>query len=166
MFRFACLLPVIFACQPEEDTGFGGGGNNNTPTDGTTETGDPGGQDDLPDGWEAPQDADGPSLRNFVVIHDEYPNLGDVLEANVEFWDAQDNVDGGGQIKLTLNGGDWSDASATAVIGGTDGTSWVEDGKIWFVVANVWNWETYTIDLMVTDKQGNRSNVVSTTAEP
>ena len=166
MFRFACLLPVIFACQPEEDTGFGGGGNNNTPTDGTTETGDPGGQDDLPDGWEAPQDADGPSLRNFVVIHDEYPNLGDVLEANVEFWDAQDNVDGGGQIKLTLNGGDWSDASATAVIGGTDGTTWVEDGKIWFVVANVWNWETYTIDLMVMDKQGNRSNVVSTTAEP
>ncbi|MEC7242289.1 MAG: hypothetical protein VXW32_13730 [Myxococcota bacterium] len=165
MFRFAFLLPMALACQPEEDTGFGGGGSNNTPTDGRTDTGE-GVDDGLPSGWEAPQDTDGPSLRNFVAIHDEYPNLGDVIEANVEFWDAQNNVDGGGQIKLTLNGGDWSDATATAVIGGADGTSWVEDGKIWFVVANVWNWETYTIELMATDKQGNRSNVVSTTAEP
>ena len=165
MFRFAVLLPMALACQPEEDTGFGGGGSNNTPTDGRTDTGE-GVDDGLPSGWEAPQDTDGPSLRNFVAIHDEYPNLGDVIEANVEFWDAQNNVDGGGQIKLTLNGGDWSDATATAVIGGADGTSWVEDGKIWFVVANVWNWETYTIELMATDKQGNRSNVVSTTAEP
>ena len=165
MFRFAFLVPMVLACQPEEDTGFGGGGSNNTPTDGKTDTGD-GVSDGLPSGWEAPQDTDGPSLRNFVAIHDEYPNLGDVIEANVEFWDAQDNVDGGSQIKLTLNGGDWTDASATAVIGGADGTSWVEDGKIWFVIANVWNWETYTIDLMATDKQGNRSNVVSTTAEP
>ena len=85
MFRIAFLLPMVLACQPEEDTGFGGGGNNNTPTDGKTDTGN-GVDDGLPSGWEAPQDTDGPSLRNFVAIHDEYPNLGDVIEANVEFF--------------------------------------------------------------------------------
>ena len=164
MIRNALVLGLLVACQPEDDSGFGGTGNNNQPTtDGKTDTGS---DTDLPDGWPSPQDADGPSLRNMVAIHDEYPNLGDVVEANVEFWDAQNNVDKGGEINLTLNGGDWSNATATAVIGGQEGTAWIEDNKIWFVIGNVWNWETYEVELMVTDKQGNRSNVVSATASP
>jgi len=163
MFRLGIISAFFIACQPADDDGFGGGGNNNKPTDGSTDTGDV--DTDLPSGWPAPQDTDGPSLRNFKAIHDEYPNLGDVVEANVEFWDAQNNVTGG-QIHLTLNGGDWSNATATAVVGGSDGTAWIESEKIWFVIGNVWNWESYTIDLVVTDKQGNRSNVVQATATP
>jgi hypothetical protein len=164
MIKFAWLFLPLVACQPSDDDGFGGSGNQNTPTDGNKDTGDE--TSDLPDGWPAPQDSDGPSLRNFIAIHDTYPNIGDVLEANVEFWDAQNNVDGGGKINLTLNGGDWSNATASAIIGGTDGTAWIDGDKIWFVVANVWDWESYVIDLMVTDKQGNRSNVVQANADP
>jgi hypothetical protein len=164
MLRIGVIACLFVACLPGQDDGFGGSGNKNNPTDGSNDTGNP--DTDLPDGWPAPQDTDGPSLRNFTAIHDEYPNLGDVVEAQVEFWDAQSNVDGGGEVHLTLNGGDWSNGTATAVIGGSDGTAWVESEKIWFVIGNVWNWESYTIDLMVTDKQGNRSNVVQTTAEP
>jgi hypothetical protein len=164
MIKFAWLFLPLIACQPSDDGGFGGGGSNNTPTDGNNDTSD--GNSDLPDGWPAPQDTNGPSLRNFIVIHDTYPNIGDVLEANVEFWDAQSNVEGGGEINLILNGGDWSNATAKAIIGGTDGTAWVDGEKIWFVVGNVWDWESYVIDLMVTDKQGNRSNVVQANADP
>ena len=123
-------------------------------------------EDELPEGWPDPQDSGGPSLRKFVALHTEYPNLGDVIEGRVAFRDAQNDVEGGGEILLKLNGGNWRNAVATAVIGGADGTSWVEDGKIWFVIANVQNWETYRIDLMATDKQGNRSNEVSTTVNP
>jgi hypothetical protein len=162
MFRIAWIVLPLMACQPNDDDGFGGGGNKNVP-DGSDDTGES--STDTPAGWPEPQDTDGPSLRNFIVIHDVYPNIGDVLEANVEFWDAQNNVSSG-QIKLTLNGGDWTNAAATAVIGGADGTAWIESDKIWFVIANVWDWETYTIDLLVTDKQGNRSNVVQAIAEP
>ena len=164
MIRKALVLSLFVACQPAEDDGFGGGGSTYQPKDGSTDTG----PDDngLPTGWPAPQDSNGPSLRNFVAVHDEYPNLGDVLEANVEFWDAQSNVDKGGEIRLILNGGEWDDASATAVIGGQAGTAWIEEDKIWFVVGNAKSFEAYDIDLYVTDKQGNRSNVVSATAEP
>jgi hypothetical protein len=162
MNKIAWMILPLVACQSTADDGFGGSGGKNVP-DGTDDTGEV--STDIPAGWPAPQDTDGPSLRNFIAIHDAYPNIGDVLEANVEFWDAQDNVTGG-LINLTLNGGDWTNASATAVIGGSDGTAWIENEKIWFVVGNVWNWESYTIDLMVTDKQGNRSNVVQATAAP
>ena len=163
MMRHGFVGFLLLGCQPDDDGGFGGSGGTYVPKDGDKDTGV---DSSLPDGWDAPQDTDGPSLRNFVAIHDDYPNLGDVIEASVDFWDAQSNVDGGGEIHLTLNGGDWSDAKATAVIGGSDGTSWVENEKIWFVISGVWNWESYDLDLMVKDKQGNRSNVVSATAQP
>ena len=165
MIRKALVLSLLLACQPEDDDGFGGGGSNYTPKDGTSS--DTGSRDDgLPSGWPAPQDTNGPSLRNLVAVHDDYPNLGDVIEANVEFWDAQDNVEQGGELRLTLNGGEWTNAATSAVIGGQAGTAWIEEDKIWFVVGNVKSFEAYDLELYVTDNQGNRSNVVSATAAP
>lgn len=158
MLRILTLVVFGVACQTGGSGGFGGGGNKGGGTDldtGGTVTNE----------WPTPVDPDGPSLIDMTLTFDDYPNIGDVIVAQVSYWDPQGDASGG-EVTVHITGGDYDDDIARADIDGDDGSSWIEDDSIWFVVSGVHPWESYELVVQAKDKRGNRSNVISGTIEP
>ena len=163
MFNFistlglAAGLTLAVGCQTGNTSGFGANGSkyegSETET-GTEET------NDYPD----PVDPNGPSLLSMTLVFDEYSNIGDVIEAEIEYWDEQDDVSKG-EVVVKITGGDFNDASANAEIDGAAQMAWIEEGSIWFVVSGIHPWESYELTVQVKDKAGNRSNVLTGTVE-
>jgi len=158
MFRILSLVVLGVGCQTGSNGGFGGGGNKGGGTDidtGGTVTNE----------WPAPVDPDGPSLIEMSLSFDEYPNIGDVVVAEIDYWDPQADASGG-EVTVHITGGDYNDDIAIADIDGEDGSSWIEGESLWFVVSGVHPWESYELVVQAKDKRGNRSNVISGTIEP
>jgi len=158
MLRILTLVVFGVACQTGGSGGFGGGGNKGGGTDldtGGTVTNE----------WPTPVDPDGPSLIDMTLTFDDYPNIGDVIVAQVSYWDPQGDASGG-EVTVHITGGDYDDDIAHADTDGDDGSSWIEDDSIWFVVSGVHPWESYDLVVQAKDKRGNRSNVISGTIEP
>ena len=158
MLRILTIFFLSVGCQTGGNGGFGGGGNKGDTTD--IETGGSTSTD-----WPEPVDPDGSSLMDLVLTFDEYPNIGDVIVAHVSFWDPQGDASGG-EVTVRITGGDYNDDIAYAEVDGEDGSSWIEDDSIWFVVGGVHPWESYELVIQTQDKRGNRSNIISGTIDP
>ena len=159
MLRILTIFFFSVGCQTGGNGGFGGSGNKG----GSDTDIDTGGT--VTSEWPAPVDPDGSSLMDLNLTFDEYPNIGDVIVAHVSFWDPQGDASGG-EVTVRITGGDYNDDIAYAEVDGEDGSSWIEDDSIWFVVGGVHPWESYELVIQTQDKRGNRSNIISGTIDP
>lgn len=160
----------LLACAGGDD-GFGNGGNRYTDTepDDTHETQDTEDPTDVYGDWPDPYDANGPSLGTMTAWFDEIGNIGDVIYVQVDYFDPQDDLEGGrfkvwieseqGDVDGTAEG----DVKATTG-GGADG--WIEDGKLTFVVSIEDEWQYYFLKVRAWDAANNRSNDVEGSVGP
>ena len=166
----AILAVSGLACTSQSGDDFGGGGSSTT--SGTIDSGHGGdsgqaGGDDTGD-WPSPLDEEGPSIRDVACIFDDYPNIGDVIACDMEIYDPQDDIVNG-TLNLTIIGGQFDANTGTGAfdIGDYETsacTVCLFEGELSFAISDGINVsETYSLNWVVKDQGGNRSNEIDET---
>lgn len=138
---------AMVACT-SGDSGLNTGGSSNDP--------DVWGDDTAPSGDDPGDDGDAPTIRELVVFFDNYPNIGDVLEIQAVFEDAQDDVDGGTLDFTIVPASTGEGVDQQAEINGSDAR--VEDGAVMVTLQDIEVNDSYEVRAVLTDASGNRSD--------
>jgi hypothetical protein len=150
----------MLACTAGED-GFGAGGNRYENTDTTGETDDTQDTEDPYGDWPTPRDANGPSLGTMTAWFDEFGNIGDVIDVQIEYFDPQDDLlDGRFEVDIESEQGDVKGTAKGNIRDTTDNGAdgWIEDGSLVFVISIDDEWQNYFLEISAWDKKNNESN--------
>lgn len=144
----------VLGCRYGDKATFGGGGSTDDGGDTGEVSDDTGPQDtDTQSGTEAP------ILDSLEADFDVYPNIGDVIEIQAFYTDADGDVDGGTvSLEVQVSGGEVQ--PLTFSIDGTD--AWDADGAVTFVIGPVDTAASYLVRVSITDVAGNSSNQLET----
>lgn len=155
MFRtvtFFFALSLGACSSGSEDPLFGGGGiNETTPWEGTTDTGMTGTTD--------VDTSVAPEITNLEAGFEEFPNMGEVAKVTITYTDPQDDVSGG---MVWAEFTDSSDEAAEITADIDDTSAWLDEGAVIFAVQDLPT-GVYVLRVRLYDVEGNGSYIESTT---
>lgn len=168
-WSLVAVAAVAAGCKGVDVPTFKGGG-----ADGTFEITQGFDTDTAGDSGTTVVDEDAPVIEDVSVAFEDYPGVGDVIEMQITWSDAQDDMEGG-RVFYNVTGDQYDNEPFTldvvldSDVSGAANEAYIDSdtGKIILALAGVDTTQTYTFtEILIQDALNNDSATVEATLEP